>query len=285
MKFAVIGAGAVGLLTACLLNEAGHDVQVIARRQEQAEAINGQGILKDKKVFYVPASVGLETIPPEAYVIIAVKFDAIESLLPVLQKHALDNPLVFLQNGMLHLQAVKKLPQANIAAGSVEHGALKINDREIRHTGNGMYKLALLKGDPEMFLPLTNINGLSAEWHKDADQLLFRKVLLNCLINPLTALTGLKNGGLLTNLHAYEMLTNLYTELYKAFPEIETLLPFEQVTALCASTAQNTSSMLADKLAGRKMELDTIILYTLKRSPIELPVLRTLYQLLKSSEV
>jgi 2-dehydropantoate 2-reductase len=40
-----------------------------------------------------------------------------------------------------------------------------------------------------------------------------------------------------------------------------------------------------DRQAGRKMELDTIVLYLLERSPIELPLLKAFYQLLKSIEV
>ena len=154
----------------------------------------------------------------------------------------------------------------------------------MKHTGKGLFKFALLSGDEKRFLPLLNINGVKAEWHPDADKMLFRKVLLNTMINPLTALLSIKNGELLSNPHAYELLKNTYTELYAAFPEIESLLPFEQVTALCASTAENTSSMLADKLAGRPLELDTILLYTIRRSPYTLPILQTFYHLLKAAE-
>jgi 2-dehydropantoate 2-reductase len=285
MEFVIIGAGAVGLLTACLLKDAGNDVQLITRREEQAKLINKQGVLKGAAQYSIKASAGWENIPPDAFILVAVKYDGLKSVLPHFQDHALNNPLIFLQNGMLHLEAIQKLPQPNIAAGSVEHGVIKLNDREIRHTGEGVYKFALLKGDADLFKPLLSMPGVRTQWQRDADQLLFRKVLLNTLINPLTALLDLKNGELLTNPYANVLLKKLYRELSEAFPEMATLLPFEEVEALCQSTAKNTSSMLSDKKAGRKMELDTILLYTLERAPIELPLLQAFYLLLKSSEV
>lgn len=285
MKMVIVGAGAVGMLLACLLDEAGAEVQVFARREQQARIINENGIIKDGKRYNVQAITDWTKIPPDAYVLLAVKYDALKQLSPAIKEHVPENPLVFLQNGMLHLQMMDELPQRYIAAGSVEHGALKISDNEIRHTGNGKVKWALLKGEQQKFLPLIKLDGFKAEWHEDADRLLFRKVLLNGIINPLTALTALKNGELLTNPYAFELMERVYAELERAFPEIEKLLPFEEVAALCRTTAQNTSSMLMDKQAGRKMELDTILLYLLERSPIELPLLKAFYQLLKSTEV
>lgn len=284
MNFAVIGAGAVGMLTASLLKEAGCGVQLITRRQEQADLINAQGVKLDGQVQYIKASTDWDNIPANAFIFITVKYGQLPDVIDILKHKCLENPIVFLQNGMMHLQMIKNLPQKNIAAGVVEHGALKVSDAEVRHSGKGVFKFALLSGEEGRFLSLLKINGVKSEWQKDADKLLFRKVLLNCMINPLTALLSVKNGELLSNPHAYELLKNVYTELYTAFPEIETLLPFEQVTALCASTAVNTSSMLADKLAGRKMELDTILLYTIKRSPYLLPTLQTFYHLLKAAE-
>ncbi|MDN7226047.1 2-dehydropantoate 2-reductase [Planococcus sp. N064] len=285
MKVVIVGAGAVGLLLACILDEAGAAVQVLARQKQQARIINEQGIIKDGHRHNVPAFTEWTEIPSDAFILLAVKYDALDELVPALKRYAPYNPVVFLQNGMLHLRVAEGLPHGDIAAASVEHGALKISGNEVRHTGNGTVKWALLKGRQQKFLPFTKLEGFRAEWHEDADRLLFRKVLLNGIINPLTAITALKNGELVTNPYAFELMQRVYAELDRAFPEIKTLLPFEEVTALCKATAENKSSMLMDRQAGRKMELDTIVLYLLERSPIELPLLKAFYQLLKSIEV
>lgn len=285
MEYVVIGAGAVGMLMACLLKDAGADVDILARRKDQADLINEQGIKNGRAFYMVDARTDLAGISPEAILLLAVKYDALEQLLPSLNEKCPHNPIVFLQNGMMHLTYMEEMSQQHLLAGSVEHGVIKIGDNEILHTGNGTVKFALLKGEERYFSPLQQLKHLKSEWHGDADRMLFRKVLLNSIINPLTALMGIKNGELLTNPFAYEVLKDVYTELYRAFPEIDQLLPFEEVTALCASTAENTSSMLSDRLQGRKMELDTILLYTIQRADVELPLLKGLYHILKSSEV
>lgn len=285
MEFVIVGAGAVGMLMACLLKDAGADVDILVRRKKQADLINEQGIKNGRAFYMVEARTDLAGISPDAILMLAVKYDALEQLLPSLNETCPHNPIVFLQNGMMHLQYMDEMSQQNILAGSVEHGVLKMGDNEIRHTGNGTVKFAVLRGEEERFLPLQQLKHFKSEWHGDADRMLFRKVLLNSIINPLTALMGIKNGELLLNPYAYELLKDLYTELYQAFPEMEELLAFEEVTALCASTAENTSSMLSDRLQGRKMELDTILLYTLQRASIEMPLLKGLYHILKSSEV
>ena len=285
MEYVVVGAGSVGMLMSCMLRDEGASVKLITHRKEQAQLINEQGIKRGSAYYVVDASEKLENINRHAIVLLAVKYDALEEILPIVNKECAENPIVFLQNGMLHLEYLKSMPQPNIAAGSVEHGVIRISDNEIEHTGKGVLNLALLKGEKRHFLPLLDLRRVLTRWHEDADRMLFRKVLLNSIINPLTALMEIKNGELLTNPYAYELMKDLYTELYRAFPDIDALLPFEEVTSLCASTAGNTSSMLADKRAGRKMEIDTIIRYTLMRSPIELPTLKAFYNLLKSVEV
>ena len=285
MGVVVVGAGAIGMLTACLLDEAGDRATLLVRKPEQASKINEEGILKDGIHHDIKAITDWNQIPEGDLIMLAVKYDGIPSAIEQLNQMKQENPLVFMQNGMMHLELARNLPHSSVAVCSVEHGSLKIGETAIQHTGKGIFKCAVLKGDENAFRSLSNENGLSREWHRDADALLFRKVLLNSLINPLTALLDLKNGELLTNVHALELLKELYSEMVGAFPEMEDFLSFKTVADLCSLTAQNQSSMLSDKKEGRKMELDTIVLYTLKRASTDMPILRTLYHSLKAIEV
>lgn len=285
MGVVVVGAGAIGMLTACLLDEAGEQVMLLARNPGQATKINEEGILKDGIHYDVKAITDWNQIPAGDLIMLAVKYDGIQEVVQQLNQLDPENPVVFMQNGMMHLELAQNLPHPSVAVCSVEHGSRKVGDTAIQHTGKGIYKCAVLKGDLSAFGSLSEEHGLKCEWHLDADALLLRKVLLNSLINPLTALLDLKNGELLTNVHALKLLKELYAEMEAAIPEMAELLPFKAVADLCSLTAENHSSMLSDKKAGRKMELDTIVLYTLKRASAEMPVLRTLYYLLKAIEV
>ncbi|HSI66779.1 MAG TPA: 2-dehydropantoate 2-reductase [Planococcus sp. (in: firmicutes)] len=285
MGVVVVGAGAIGMLTACLLVEAGDQATLLVRKPGQASKINEEGILKDGIRHDIKAITDWNQIPAGDLIMLAVKYDGIPEALEQLSRLKQENPVVFMQNGMMHLELARNLPQSSVAVCSVEHGSLKVGDTSIQHTGKGIFKCAVLKGEKSAFGSLNNEHGLVCEWHPDADALLLRKVLLNSLINPLTALLDLKNGELLTNGHALKLLKELYSEMVRAFPEMEDFLSFKTVADLCLLTAENQSSMLSDKKAGRKMELDTIVLYTLKRASADMPVLRTLYHSLKAIEV
>jgi 2-dehydropantoate 2-reductase len=79
----------------------------------------------------------------------------------------------------------------------------------------------------------------------------------------------------------------LYAELMTAFPYMRAQFPFDGVRELCEKTAANTSSMLADRLAGRKTEVDTIVGAIIKKAAVngrKLPTLHTLYELMKATE-
>ena len=134
--------------------------------------------------------------------------------------------------------------------------------------GVGVLKVAVARGDSEKFSSVEKLQSelLPIQLEVDAEKMLFEKALLNCFVNPLTAILKMKNGELLTNKHAYALLEMLYGELVVAFPSIRVQFPFDSVTALCEKTAANTSSMFADPLAGRKTEVETIVGAILRES-------------------
>ena len=72
-------------------------------------------------------------------------------------------------------------------------------------------------------------------------------------------------------------------ELLTAFPEMEPVLPYEAVADVCRKTwSCNQSSMFADRLAGRPMEIETIVSAVRKKAEgrsKKLPLLTTLESL------
>lgn len=289
----IIGAGAVGLLTASFLQEAGHSVTVITRRDEQAREIAESGIKRyeitgQQKTFYVKVGTELE-LTEDAIVIVATKYNALQSIYPLLAKIPFDVPLLFLQNGLAHYEEVLALPNKHIAFGAVQFGAQKNNDTSVTHRGHGVLKLAVARGNDRI---ISLFEGLEHEafyvqCEDDAERMLLEKALLNCLINPLTALLEMKNGQLIRNEHSLYLLQQLYKELMVAFPSMEQTFPFKSVYDLCERTATNTSSMLADRLHNRKSEVETIVGAVIRKANNighDLPTLQILYRLLLAVE-
>jgi len=107
------------------------------------------------------------------------------------------------------------------------------------------------------------------------------------MINPLTAILEVKNGELLSNDSCYVLFERLYKELMNAFPEMRTELSLENVIAVCQRTAENQSSMLADRSAGRPMEIETIVTAVIRKAreaQKEMPLLSTFEEMLYAIE-
>lgn len=293
MEVVVIGAGSVGMLVASFLSEE-HNVTLVTRRLQQAEALNRYGLIRkniDNTIsqFSVTARQELPRINASSVVVVAVKYGQLQSVYPLLTSLPENTPLLFLQNGLAHFEDVLTLPQKNIAFGSCQFGAQKENDQMVIHRGNGMLKIAVERGDKEHYSSLikNDYRNFQLEYAPNAEQMLFEKALLNCFINPLTALLKVKNGYLIDHKPTLHILEQLFLELKTAFPKEMDKFNFDDVTSLCKKTAVNTSSMLADFLHERPSEIETIAGAIIKKAAKrgnELPTLTTLYYLIKAEE-
>ena len=292
MTIQIIGGGSVGLLMASFLAEKGFAVTIISTRVEQRERIETFGLTRqniggEKQRF--PAAAADKISGHTDLVIVAVKYNGLSDFYPLLAELPISTPLLFLQNGLAHYEEAMRLPQQHIAFGSAQFGAQRENDTTVIHRGIGVLKLAVGRGDIERFSPVLALDSdmIPISTENEAETMLLEKALLNCFINPLTAILNVKNGELLTNQHAYALLKTLYTELMTAFPHMRDEFPFEGVKKLCEKTAANTSSMLSDRQAGRKTEVDTIVGAIIKKAALsgrQLPTLHTLYELIKAAE-
>ena len=292
MTVQIIGGGAVGLLLASFFAEKGFAVDIVSKRHEQRDAIHNNGLIRqditgERKRFVI----GVEDCVSEHpnLLVIALKYNGLAQLYPLLAGLPASVPLLFVQNGLAHYEEAMRLPQYHIAFGSAQFGAERDSDHAVIHRGIGVLKLAVARGDLKKFTCVDELNSevMPTRYEDDAERMLLEKALLNCFINPLTAILKVKNGELLTNRHAYFLLETLYGELMAAFPEVRAQFPFAGVKALCEKTAANTSSMLADRLAGRKTEVDTIVGAVIKKataSDRQLPTLTTLYEMIKALE-
>ncbi|MEX3744598.1 ketopantoate reductase family protein [Lysinibacillus xylanilyticus] len=287
MNVAIIGAGAVGQLTASFLVESGISVTLVARRQGQADELNAKYLTRvnvdgTKTVQKVASTTRIEELQQHDLIVIAVKYGQLQKLYEQLSSLPSSVPLLFMQNGLAHFDEALRLPQKNIAFCAVSFGAQMINQSTVRHRGVGACKIAIERGSSDAFNELLQLGNsfYPVELVVNAEQMLFEKAVFNCLINPLTAVLQVKNGELVTNKQAFLLMQTIYRELTAAFEGLEQAIPFLGVIDLCEKTASNTSSMLADRMQGRKSEIDTIVGVILEKALAgghNLPTLRTLY--------
>jgi len=86
---------------------------------------------------------------------------------------------------------------------------------------------------------------------------------VNAVINPLTALLRIPNGGLLHRPQLHPLIAEIVEEVWRVAARHKIPLPtppelVEEVRRVCRGTASNRSSMLRDVEEGRPTEIDAI---------------------------
>ncbi|MDN3014859.1 2-dehydropantoate 2-reductase [Paenibacillus sp. BSR1-1] len=294
MKIGIIGAGSIGLLSAASLNKS-FEVKIYTRTPEQAFEINKFGIEVQKgverEVSFVKAFPITEWSGFEDLSIITVKqYQLPELILNVNQLPETPKSLLFLQNGMGHLKLLDQIRAQNIFVGSIEHGALRDNSYTVTQNGEGVTNVAVYKGNSELLRLLikTAPEDFPLVMKENYYEMLLNKLMVNAVVNPLTAILRVKNGELIQNHFFNKALTNLFKEI-SFILNIEKPQPyFEQIINICKNTANNRSSMLKDIEAGRPTEIDAILGYLLeeaKKQNKKAPQIENLYYLIKGNEL
>lgn len=271
MNITIIGGGAIGLLSASYLKKQGHCIRLVVRTKKQELEIKENGILKEKQGEIDTVSVDVHSfkdfsIDKEELIIVAVKQTNVNWLIDWLNKMIRSHvPVLFLQNGMGHLQRAEKILPNEIIAGVVTHGAVRSSLNRVVHTGVGDIKIG---GDASIERMLHKLEcedpDFLLSWTPDIDIIIRKKLLVNAVVNPLTAIYNVKNGELLKR-------DTLFTEAWQVFQEASLLLdlPFgewEHVQDIIKKTSENRSSMLMDILNKKETEIEAMTGYLLALS-------------------
>lgn len=293
MNIGIIGGGAVGLLFGAYFCDT-FKIHLFTRRKAQAKSITEKGI---KLIFQGKESIchissaidGYDGLIDQNFIIVAVKQYDVNSLLSVLNKVPKHIPLLFVQNGMGHLEFLHQLSHKTIFVSTIEHGVNRINDHTIIHTGIGNVNVAFYRGEQEEMeqFPLVNHSHFPIRFHRDYEMMLIDKLIANAVINPLTAILKVKNGRLIENPFFYRICLALFDEIKKVFPTLDKEQAWKKVEHICQQTKDNKSSMLKDVQAGRNTEVDAILGYCLKKGAKQghaLPITTIIYEMIKGLE-
>ncbi|EKN66328.1 2-dehydropantoate 2-reductase [Neobacillus bataviensis LMG 21833] len=294
MKVGIIGAGSIGLLFASYISRV-FEVAIYTRTAKQAQEINKNGIIlrkgEEEKVTMVKAQPFSLWQGTEDVTIIAVKQYQLPSIIEKINLlSVMPDHFLFLQNGMGHLKLLEEIGANHLYVGSIEHGALKENSYTVSHNGNGVTNVAVFKGDTITLQQFSSAftREFPMSFQEDFYPMLEKKLIVNAVINPLTALLQVKNGVLIANPFYYQAVRNI-------FAEISFILNLEQsdeylqlVIDICKNTADNRSSMLKDMEANRLTEVDAILGYLLdeaRRQEKQAPQISNLYHFIKGNEL
>ncbi|HFI2616533.1 TPA: 2-dehydropantoate 2-reductase [Escherichia coli] len=268
MKITVLGCGALGQLWLTALCKQGHDVQGWLRVPQPYCSVNlvetdgsifNESLTANDPDFLATSDLLLVTL--KAWQV----SDAVKSLASTLP---VTTPILLIHNGMGTIEELQNIQQP-LLMGTTTHAA--------RRDGDYSYLADIL----QTVLP-------DVAWHNNILAELWRKLAVNCVINPLTATWNCPNGELR---HHPQEIIQICEEVAAVIEReghhtsAEDLRDY--VMQVIDATAENISSMLQDIRALRHTEIDYINGFLLRRARahgIAVPENTRLFEMVKRKE-
>lgn len=283
----ILGAGSLGTLWAARLARAGVPVRLILRDEARLASYQAaQGLtLVEQGVAHTYPVIGETPDSPQPIrrLLVACKaYDAENAVAQLQHRLAPDAELILLQNGLGSQDAVAaQLPQARCIYASSTEGAFRDGDWRVVFAGHGYTWL----GDASHPTPPLRLDDLEAagiphEWSTDILTRLWRKLALNCAINPLTVLYQCRNGELQSHQCEVATLCAELAELLECCGQPAAAVDLQQeVERVIHATAANYSSMYQDVANARRTEISYLLGYACQaaaRHQLNLPHLQQL---------
>lgn len=289
-KIFVLGAGAVGSVYGALLSRK-NDVTLIGNKTH-VETMNSKGltIRKDtEETFHVKADTELRDIPENALIILTTKaYDSSNALEKIKKLIKKDTIILVLQNGLGNEETVKRATggKGTVLRGITTIAAEFFKAGEVRFW-NGETIIAQ-SPNAEKIARVFNAGMLKTRLSRDIGKEIWNKLVINCVINPLTALFQVRNCEIAAD--------SLKAVRHQLIGECVTVGKAEGIAFPTDLERQidreiayytNFSSMSQDIMKGKKTEIDFLngkIVELGKKHQIPTPVNETIVCLIKFLE-
>jgi 2-dehydropantoate 2-reductase len=201
-------------------------------------------------------------MPPHELVLVLVKSHQTEAIAPAAARAA--GPfgfIVTLQNGLGNRELLERAAgRGRVGVGVTLAGATLLRPGEVR----GHLAMITLGDDgagrAARVCTLFREAGLDTQVEPNIDRVVWRKLAVNCALNPLSALEGVTNGALLGRLEWRQAIEAATHEVGAVAAARGIVLGDTARLALEVArlTAGNRSSMLQDLERGFRTEIDAI---------------------------
>lgn len=281
MRIAILGIGSIGGIF--LSSLADSNVELIAvSRGLRASQISETGI-----ILHTPEGT-IEHFPPELFtvfnsdsgplpssltkscdfVLICGKSYSMPELAPLaFQLLSSDGMAISTQNGLGHAEYLSSMIGRNKVLGcTVTHGAWKDAD-SFHWEGRGEIILGNLDGiEPSKmvyeFISLLEESKLSPKWSEQIIKEIWIKLLINIAINPICAITGLRNGEILIQEDLWNQSESCMNEAsiiaHASGINLNDVDLTKKLRSIVISTEKNRCSMLQDIMSGKRTEIDSL---------------------------
>ncbi|MFC3851394.1 ketopantoate reductase family protein [Salinispirillum marinum] len=292
MKIALVGAGAVGCYYGAMLALAGHQMLLIGR-PAFVEAVRAQGLILEKAGQRIVAQVEATTDPAAVagadWVLVCVKSgdteQASREIAPHLSAHS---HVLSLQNGISNAATLTKILARPVMPVAVYVASRMNGVGVVRHEGRG--DLALSGQHAAEIATVLNAAGIQTQVSDDVMGALWTKLVINCAINPLSAITGLPYGEMVAQDGIPQLMEDVAREAISVAQAEGVTVPdsvFETIRSIMVAMPGQFSSTAQDLMQGKRTEIDYLngeIVRRAAKHGMDVPINRTLTLLVKSAE-
>src|SRR2546423_7164811 len=291
MEIIVLGAGAIGSLYGAKLG-AENEVILLAR-PAHAAAINATGLRLEgleSHLTRIRAVTALETIGPYALVLVTTKVqDTAAALDPVAPLVRDDTTIISLQNGLGSEKIARRAlrDRGVVLRGITQFGAIFESPGVIQFMARG-YTLLEQHERSDRIAAVLTAAGLDCRVSANIARDVWHKLVINCVVNPITAILGCEVGAIANP--QLDPLKELVIAECVAVAESEGVVleeNFQQEISDFFRPSRNIASMLQDLRRGRMTEIDYLngaVSAAGTRHGLECPVNRALTAIIKAME-
>lgn len=273
----ILGAGSVGHLLACRLEIAQKNYQLISRRNrdKQCQITYLQGNSNHSLSIDYYQAADIKAI--HRLWVTVKSYQLAEALQSISLRLTEQSQLILLCNGMGNLELARSiLPTAQLFVAVNTHGCFyNPENQTLHHSGEGELIIGpdyLMTADTADTLDIASLadSQLQLSWKENIESLVWQKLGINAVINPLTALYQCPNGDLLDNPEIQPLTEQLIDELIRFYKAMHMPALANQFRTACLEvislTASNFSSMMLDVKNHRKTEIESISGYLLSHA-------------------
>ena len=278
MKIAILGTGSIGsLFAACLAQDPANEILCIVATEAHRDRINRDGITISEadgteiRAEHLRALTGTEGESPADLVIVTVKsYSTRQAVHGHPELFGPDTLVLTVQNGYGNHDDIRgAVPDDHIFLGTTSHGMNIDADGIIHHAGSGPTYLGPLvpeaDGAAENAAAICEVlqqAGFETFVSEDINDAIYRKLLINIAINPLSALNDTTNEYVLRDAAVYHNARMLVREAIQILDMAGYHYDFDEMWEVIAGVAERTGknvcSMLADVRNGRPTEIRRI---------------------------
>src|ERR1041384_263001 len=199
MEIIVLGAGAIGSLYAAKL--AGANKVTLIGRAAHIAAINADGLRiegRESQTIRLRAAIAIDTIDPDTLIILATKVpDSAAALAPIASLVREDTTILCLQNGLgsERVARVALRDRGVVLRGISQFGAIFKEPGVIQFMAPG-YTLIESHERSARIAGIFTEAGLDGRVSRNIEADVWHKLVINCVVNPITTILGCDVGGI-----------------------------------------------------------------------------------------